>query len=194
MRGRLRRLVVVAALEDADTGEAVADVEGVRDLAEFAVADAVDAGGDLSSDDIMHRGSETGVERRLLERPSDLAGFEKLHQIGRPRQTADMGRQDALGAVLHPPSPPLSPQRERAPSPRRRKLMTAVATNTISANCSSLLGGEAPPDPTEDGFRSAQPILRDPALCQRPLLFLLLFAAKKNSNRPKAHEPAPPRS
>ena len=101
----LRRLVVVAAPEGADAGEPVADVKGVGDLAELPVADAVDAGRHLLLHDLVHRGGETGVERGLLDRPAGLARLEEFEQVGRARQTADVGRQDALGAVFHRPEP-----------------------------------------------------------------------------------------
>ena len=44
------------------------DIEGVGDLAELAVADAVDAGCDLLLDDLAHREGKTRVELRLFER------------------------------------------------------------------------------------------------------------------------------
>ena len=105
MRRGLRRLVVVAAAKRADTGQPMADIKGVGDLAELAVADAVDAGRDLFSDDVVDRGRQTGVERRLLDRPPGLARFQELEQVGRARQAADMRRQDAFAAVFHLPEP-----------------------------------------------------------------------------------------
>ena len=84
------------------------DVEGVGDLAELAVADAVDAGRDLLLDDLAHRRGETRVEGCLLERPADFARLQELQQIGRPRQAPDMGGQNPLGARLHPEQSPWS--------------------------------------------------------------------------------------
>ena len=105
MRRGLRRLVVVAAAKGADAGQPVADIEGVGDLAQLAVAHAVDPGRHLLMHDLVDRGGETGVERRLLDRPPGLARLEELEQVGRARQAADMGRQDAFGAAFHRPEP-----------------------------------------------------------------------------------------
>ena len=97
----LRRLVVVAAAKDADTRQPMADVEGVGDLAKLAVAYAVDPGRDLLAHDFVDRGGKTAIERRLLDRPPGFARLEELEQIGRARQAADMGRQDAIDAAFH---------------------------------------------------------------------------------------------
>ena len=79
----------------------MADIEGVRNLAELAVADAVDSGRDLLLDDLAHRPGETSIERCLLERPPDLARLQKLQQFGRSRQASDMSSENPLGARLH---------------------------------------------------------------------------------------------
>jgi hypothetical protein len=52
----LRRLVIVAAAECGNAGEPVADIEGIGDLAELAVADDVDPGRDLLFDDLVDGG------------------------------------------------------------------------------------------------------------------------------------------
>ena len=101
MRRGLGRLVIVAAAECANPGEAVAHVEGVGNFAELAVADNVDAGRSLIFDDVVDRGRETIVEGPLVELPAGLPRFEKCQQIGRPRQAPDMGRQNAVGTELH---------------------------------------------------------------------------------------------
>ena len=100
LRG-LRRLVDLGALEGADAGEPVTHIEGVGDLALLAVADAVDAAGDLLLDDLAHRPREPRLERGLVEPLAGLACFEHRQEIGRARQAADMRRQDAVGAELH---------------------------------------------------------------------------------------------
>src|SRR4051794_30755949 len=99
MRRGLRRLVEFAALKGTDAGQSMADIEGIRDLALLAVADTVDPGRDLLRDDIAHRGCEPLLERRLVEIPAHLAGFEKGEQLARPRQAADMRGQDPVGAA-----------------------------------------------------------------------------------------------
>src|SRR6516162_762908 len=100
MRGGLRRLVVVAA-EGTDPGKAVANVGGVGDLAEFAVAHTIDAGGHLLGDNLVDGGGEPRLERRLVKFAAGLTRLQKGQQIGRARQATDMGRQDAVGAELH---------------------------------------------------------------------------------------------
>src|SRR5271166_6434699 len=98
MRRGLWRLVVRAATKRADAGEAVSDVKRVGDLAKFAVADAIDAGRNLSPDDLVNSRCETGIECRLFDRPTRLSCFEKAEKIGWPRQAADMGRQNPFRA------------------------------------------------------------------------------------------------
>ena len=82
MRRGLRRRGEVDPAAGADPGEPVADIEGVRHLALLAVADAVDAGGDLLPDDVAHRGGEAGVERGRVEPGSHLARLELGQQVG----------------------------------------------------------------------------------------------------------------
>src|SRR6516225_1195202 len=101
MRGTLRRLVVVPTAIRTDTGETMANVGGVRDLPQFAVADAVDPGSNLLGDNLADSGGELRLERRLIEVAAGLARLQKGQQIRRARQAADMGRQDAVGAELH---------------------------------------------------------------------------------------------
>jgi hypothetical protein len=101
----LRRPLGLAAAECRDAGQAVADIEGVGDLAELAVADAIDAGCDLLLDDLADSLGETSVKGYLLERPAGFARFQELQQIGRSRQAPDMGGENPFGARLHPRSP-----------------------------------------------------------------------------------------
>jgi hypothetical protein len=97
----------------------VADIEGVGDLAELAVADAVDSGRDLFLDDLPHRPGETSIKRCLLERPPDLARLQKLQQLGRSRQASDMSSENPLGARLHPSN-----------------LLCAISTQNLAASVS----------------------------------------------------------
>src|SRR6516165_12039584 len=101
MRGGLRRLVVVTAAERTNPGKAVTNIRGVGNLAEFPVADAVDAGCDLLGDNLFDVGGEPRLEGRLIKFAAGLARLEQGQQLRRPRQAADMGRQDAVGAELH---------------------------------------------------------------------------------------------
>src|SRR6516165_12753267 len=101
MRGGLRRLLVVTAAERTNPGKAVTNICGVGNLAEFPVADAVDAGCDLLGDNLLDVGGEPRLEGRLIKFAAGLARFEQGQQLRWPRQAADMGRQDAVGAELH---------------------------------------------------------------------------------------------
>ena len=100
LRG-LRRLVDRGAAEGADPGQTVPDIEGVGDLALLAVAHAVDAAGDLLLNDLPNGLGETRIESGLVEGLAAFARCEQRQQIGRARQAADMGGQDAIGAQLH---------------------------------------------------------------------------------------------
>src|SRR6516225_2231977 len=97
----LRRLVIVAAAERRDARQAMTDIEGIRDLPELTVADAVDAGGDLLFNDLVDRCGQTLVEGGLIEVSAGLTSLEELQQLRRARQAADMCGQDAVGAELH---------------------------------------------------------------------------------------------
>ena len=74
----LGRLLDLTAAERRDARQPMTDIEGVGNLAELAVADAVDAGCDLLLDDLAHREGETRVELRLVER---AAGFARLQEL-----------------------------------------------------------------------------------------------------------------
>jgi len=101
MRRGLRRFVVVAAAECTDAGEAVPNVERIGNLAELAVADAVDPGGDLLCDNLPDGTGEARLKCRLVKLAASLPRLQKGQQIGRTRQAADMGRHDAVRAELH---------------------------------------------------------------------------------------------
>src|SRR6516162_2463633 len=101
MRGTLRGLVVVAAAKQSDPGKAVANVGGVGDLAELAVADAVSSHRDLLCDNLPDGAGEAFLERRLIKFAAGLPGLQQGQQLRRPRQAAYMSCQDAVGAELH---------------------------------------------------------------------------------------------
>ena len=142
LRG-LRRLVDLGAMEGADAGEPVTHIEGVGDLALLAVADAVDAAGDLLLDDLAHRPREPRLERGLVEPLAGLACFEHRQEIGRARQAADMRRQDAVGAELHRGTPPtfhaIWPQR----SPARKDAAAAICVLRDGADPTLAAPGSA---------------------------------------------------
>ena len=82
----------VAHLEPA---QAVADVRGVADLAHLAVADDVDAGVDLVSHAVSHGRIQQAVVLGAVDLLAAVLGEHELDQLGRPRQAADVGGQDA---------------------------------------------------------------------------------------------------
>src|SRR5579883_1290472 len=88
-----------------DAADTMADISGVGWLAHLAVADNVDAGGHLLCYDLFDRLRGHGFEhirrngRALF--PIEDHGDERL----RPRQTAGMGGQDAVGGSFHRATP-----------------------------------------------------------------------------------------
>src|SRR3984893_18830547 len=101
MCGGLRRLVVGAHLEWTDYGQTVADVEGIGDHSELAVADAVDPGGDLFGDNLPDSICETRLESRLVKLAAGLARLQERQQVRWTRQAAGMGRLHGVCAALH---------------------------------------------------------------------------------------------
>ena len=101
MHGTLRWPVVVVAAICTDAGEAVANVRGIGDLPQFAVADAVDPGRNLLCNNLPDTSGEPRLERLLIKFAAGLARLQKGLQFRRARQAADMGRQDAVDAELH---------------------------------------------------------------------------------------------
>ena len=85
----------------AEAGEAVLDVGGVADLAGLAVADDVDADGDLVGDDLGDRPGDLAIEFGMIVRLLLVLLHQQIDQRLRPRQAADVGRQDAVRAELH---------------------------------------------------------------------------------------------
>ena len=82
----LRRPLGLAAAECRDAGQAVKDIEGVGDLAEFAVADAIDAGCDLLLDDLADSLGETSVKAICSNgRPVSRASRNSSRSDGRGR-------------------------------------------------------------------------------------------------------------
>ena len=71
------------------------------ELAVLAVADDVDAGIDLPANDLGDGALHPRRERGLVVGLAQFLGVEHRHQIGRPRQAAGVGGQDAAGAALH---------------------------------------------------------------------------------------------
>ena len=148
MRRGLRRPVVVAANIGADAGKAVTNVGGVGDLAEFAVADAVDPGCDLLGDNIPDRSGKVRLECRLIKFAAGLSRLQQGQQLGRSRQAADMGRQDVVAAELHLE---LLPSKS-APNESRdiRRLFVIPAKPGIRrANIAAVAAGPPPPVPCQ---------------------------------------------
>ena len=71
------------------------------ELAVLAVADDVDAGVDLLADHLVDGALHPRRERGLVVGLAQLLGVQHRDQIGRPRQAAGVGGQDAARAALH---------------------------------------------------------------------------------------------
>src|SRR5580700_894457 len=89
----------------AEAGQTVLDIGRVADLARLAVADNVDANRNLAGDDIGHRLAHLAVKIRVIVVLALILLDQQLDHRLRPRQTADMGRQNAIGAEFHGGSP-----------------------------------------------------------------------------------------
>jgi hypothetical protein len=85
----------------ADAGEPPLDVERIGQLARLAVAGDVDAGGDLLRHEILDGRGDQRVEGGAVIAPPVRPRPQQREQCRRPRQAADMGRQDTVGAELH---------------------------------------------------------------------------------------------
>ena len=85
----------------AEAGEPLLDVGGIADLAGLAVADDIDADRDLVGDDVGHRLGRLAVEFRMIVRLVVILLHQQIDQRLRPRQAADVRRQDAIGAEFH---------------------------------------------------------------------------------------------
>ena len=93
---RLRHEILAA-----EAGEAILDVGRVADLAGLAVADDIDADGNLMRDDVGDRLVDLAVEFGMVVRLVLVLLHQQIDQRLRPRQAADMGRQDAVRAEFH---------------------------------------------------------------------------------------------
>ena len=81
--------------------EAVLDVAEEADLAHLSVGDDVDAGLDLPAHPVGHRLGDLAVEQLGVVGPSVLPLLQRVEQLVRPGQAADVGGEDAIGAALH---------------------------------------------------------------------------------------------
>jgi hypothetical protein len=110
--GKVRMLQHVAADHDVaaalggarigfNAGDAVPNIGRVRRLAHLAIADRVDAGGDLPRHHVLDRARRLGFEGAVVHRAPLLACEHKIDQRLRPRQAAGMGGENAVGRSFH---------------------------------------------------------------------------------------------
>ena len=96
---------VAATLNDrrvhADASDAVLHIGRVARLRLLTIADNVYAACDLLRDDRPYGLGRSCLERGFVQRLAGLAGGNEVEHRARPRQTADMRGQDAIGAELH---------------------------------------------------------------------------------------------
>ncbi len=94
LRGRALRIAF-------ESRQPVTDVSGVAYFAHLAIADDVHAGFDLMLYDIGHRAAHRGVELRRIVGLIAILREQQVHRCLRPRQTADVSGEDAVGTQLH---------------------------------------------------------------------------------------------
>src|SRR5262249_12228571 len=80
-----------------DAAHAVADVSRIRRLAHLAIADHVDAGRDLSGDDIVDRLRDLGFERLCIDRAVLLTFENEVNEGLWTWQAASMSGEDPVG-------------------------------------------------------------------------------------------------
>src|SRR6266568_2289565 len=103
-----------------EPGKPVLDVGRITWFAHFAVVDHVDAGISLLADHILDRRSDARGQRFRVDRYALLPGVHHPYQIVGARQTAGVGGEEPLGAVLHAANsnrPPRSPAFAGHPHP-----------------------------------------------------------------------------
>ena len=84
-----------------EAAEPLIDVSDEARLGVFAVVDDVDAELDLLADDLLDRARKPCAAGRLVDRLALLARQQSVEQVGRSRQRAGVGGEDAAGALLH---------------------------------------------------------------------------------------------
>src|SRR5215468_11238566 len=107
---------------DLEPAEAFVHVGHETRLAIFAIIDDVDAERDLLLHDLPHGLAQPRGMFRLIQ--SAAVRLHKIEEVGRPRQAADVGGEDAIGAALH--ASPL-----RGSFPRRREPMNTNRTSSL---------------------------------------------------------------
>ena len=84
-----------------DAGQPVFYVKRIGDLAHLAIRDDVDSGIDLFGNGVGHGLGDACVERGgILQQPLVMLD-QQVIEIGRTRQAAHMGCQDAIGAEFY---------------------------------------------------------------------------------------------
>src|SRR5204863_7203778 len=84
-----------------EAAEPLVHVGDETGFSELAIVDHVDAEIDLLAYDLLHCRAQAWRTRAFLHRSSLLAGLDRVEELRRPRQAADVGRYDALVAALH---------------------------------------------------------------------------------------------
>jgi hypothetical protein len=95
------RALVAVGRVDLEAAEAIVDVRDEARLAHLAVADDIDAEIGLLLDDRCDGLRHARAVAGFVDRLAALTGGACRDEIGRPRQAADMGGQDAIGALAH---------------------------------------------------------------------------------------------
>ena len=85
----------------AEPAQPIAHVGDEALAALLAVVADVDAGGELRGDDMAGGVGDGRRQHRVVDRLAALARDQQIEQRPRPRQTAGVGGEDAVAAVLH---------------------------------------------------------------------------------------------
>ena len=96
-----RRRHARVAHVDLEPAEAVLHVAEEADLAHLAVGHDVDARLDLMAHPVGHRLGDLAVEQLGVVGTAVLPLLQRVEELGRPGQAADVGGEDAIGAALH---------------------------------------------------------------------------------------------
>ncbi len=115
----------------------------------LAVVTDIDAGAELTRDDVAGRGLDLARERRRIDRFAPAQPHQHLEQRRATRQAAGMRREDALVTALHRRPPCRSRDRRRdGASPRSRSRRAATRPDCVPARSTpeSRAAARTPPE------------------------------------------------
>ena len=87
-------------VEGAEPREALLDIGGVGRLADLAVIDDVDPGGDLPTHDLIGRARDRVIEGAAVAKLTALPALQQIDDLGRAPQAAGVGGENSIRAGL----------------------------------------------------------------------------------------------